>query len=56
MMDRIDTIMGKNYGDPGAMARRGDPEEVAQVIGFLVGDESTFVSGMVYGIDGGWAC
>lgn len=56
MMDRIDTIMGKDYGDPGAMARRGDPEEVAQVIGFLVGDESSFVSGMVYGIDGGWAC
>jgi NAD(P)-dependent dehydrogenase (short-subunit alcohol dehydrogenase family) len=56
MMDQVDTIMGKRYGDPGAMARRGDPEEVAQVIAFLVGEESSFVSGMVYGVDGGWAC
>ena len=56
MMDDVDRIMGKHYGDPGAMARRGTPLEVAQLVMFLLGDESTFITGMTYPIDGGWHC
>ncbi|KAL9030781.1 MAG: hypothetical protein Q9196_001131 [Gyalolechia fulgens] len=43
-------------GDPGAMKRKGTSEEVADLVCFLLGDESSFISGMVYGIDGGWIC
>ncbi|CAO1597609.1 hypothetical protein XANCAGTX0491_001416 [Xanthoria calcicola] len=43
-------------GNPGAMARMGTSEEVAALVCFLLGEESSFVSGMVYGIDGGWIC
>jgi len=35
------------------MARAGTPEEVASVIGFLASDKSSYVTGQVYGVDGG---
>jgi NAD(P)-dependent dehydrogenase (short-subunit alcohol dehydrogenase family) len=38
------------------MGRIGQPEEIAAVIAFLLASDSSFVSGMVYGADGGWAC
>ncbi|KAI4233071.1 MAG: hypothetical protein L6R40_007194 [Gallowayella cf. fulva] len=43
-------------GNPGAMGRMGTSEEVAGLVCFLLGEESSFVSGMVYGVDGGWIC
>ena len=36
-------------GDPGALARKGDPAEVAEVVVF-------FVNGVVILVDGGWMC
>jgi NAD(P)-dependent dehydrogenase (short-subunit alcohol dehydrogenase family) len=39
-----------------ALKRSGKPEEVAALIAFLLGDESTFISGVCSSIDGGWAC
>ncbi|KAK0947912.1 hypothetical protein LTR48_001984 [Friedmanniomyces endolithicus] len=36
------------------IARRADAEEVAKVIAFLLGDESSFVTGAIYSVDGGW--
>ncbi|KAL8898299.1 MAG: hypothetical protein Q9207_006778 [Kuettlingeria erythrocarpa] len=43
-------------GNPGAMGRMGTSEEVADLVCFLLGEQSSFISGMVYGIDGGWIC
>lgn len=37
-----------------AFQRQGRAEEVASVIGFLLGPESSFVSGSVYAVDGAW--
>ncbi|KAL1883001.1 hypothetical protein VTK73DRAFT_523 [Phialemonium thermophilum] len=42
------------FDDPSAFRRQGTSEEVANVIAFLLGPESTFVSGSVYSIDGAW--
>ena len=41
---------------PGAMGRMGRSEKMVDLVCFLLGPESSFVSGMVYGIDGGWMC
>ena len=42
------------FDDPSAFRRLGTAEEVAAVIGFLLGPESKFVSGSVYSVDGAW--
>ncbi|KUJ21182.1 NAD(P)-binding protein [Mollisia scopiformis] len=41
---------------PCAIKRLGTAEEVASIIAFLLGPESTYISGSVHGVDGGWAC
>ncbi|KXH44275.1 3-oxoacyl-(acyl-carrier-protein) reductase [Colletotrichum simmondsii] len=38
------------------ISRMGKPEEVAALIGFLLGDESTYISGTSVVIDGGLTC
>ncbi|TVY68651.1 3-oxoacyl-[acyl-carrier-protein] reductase FabG [Lachnellula suecica] len=50
-------------GNPGegadnntAIKRAGTSEEMANIIGFLLSPESSFVTGSVYGGDGGWNC
>lgn len=42
------------FDEPTAFRRRGTVEETANVIAFLLGPESTFVSGSVYRVDGAW--
>lgn len=42
------------FDDPSAFKRQGTAEETANVIGFLLGPESTFISGSVYQVDGAW--
>jgi NAD(P)-dependent dehydrogenase (short-subunit alcohol dehydrogenase family) len=39
-----------------AIPRWGGAEEVASLVAFLLGDESKFITGATYNIDGGWFC
>lgn len=38
------------------VGRPGNPAEIARLIAFLLGEESSFVTGSVYTIDGGHFC
>ncbi|KAF2493488.1 oxidoreductase [Lophium mytilinum] len=39
-----------------ALGRPGKAEEVANLVAFLLSDESAFITGAVHTIDGGWVC
>ncbi|CAG8959116.1 hypothetical protein HYFRA_00012979 [Hymenoscyphus fraxineus] len=41
---------------PSAIKRVGTADEMANIIAFLLGPESTYVTGSIYGADGGWNC
>ncbi|ORY03475.1 hypothetical protein BCR34DRAFT_573492 [Clohesyomyces aquaticus] len=60
MISQIEAAVGTTElfgkGDPGALARKGDASEVAEVIVFLLSPESSFVNGAVLNVDGGWMC
>ncbi|KAK8102444.1 hypothetical protein PG984_015590 [Apiospora sp. TS-2023a] len=49
-------LAGPGQDEPGALKRRGDPEEVAELIVFLLGAQSSFITGAVYSVDGGFIC
>ncbi|CAG9994007.1 unnamed protein product [Clonostachys byssicola] len=42
------------FDEPIAFRRQGTAEEVAKVVVFLLGPESSFVSGSCYSVDGAW--
>ena len=42
-----------DYTAPG---RTGSAEEVANLIAFLLSNESSYITGMIYTIDGGYSC
>lgn len=46
----------KQYETEAAITRNGTPEEVANIIVFLLGDTATFVTGSIFSVDGGWNC
>jgi NAD(P)-dependent dehydrogenase (short-subunit alcohol dehydrogenase family) len=35
------------------LRRFGRPEEIARVVGFLAADESSYITGQVWGVNGG---
>ena len=39
-----------------ALKRNGRPEEVAGLIAFLLGDDSSYITGNSVSVDGGWNC
>ncbi|KAG0645577.1 hypothetical protein D0Z07_8679 [Hyphodiscus hymeniophilus] len=48
-VEKMDTSMQ-------ALNRKAKPEEMASVIAFLLSDESSFVTGATWSVDGGWNC
>lgn len=42
--------------NPIAIKRQGTAEEVAGTVAYLLGPDSTYVTGSVHGVDGGWDC
>ena len=38
------------------MGRIGKPEEIAQSVAFLLSDESSFTTGSLFAVDGGYVC
>ena len=42
--------------NPSVLRREGTAEETAAIIAFLLSSEATYVTGSVYGADGGWNC
>ena len=42
--------------DDVALRRKGQPEEVAKLVAFLLSDESSYITGNAISIDGGWNC
>jgi NAD(P)-dependent dehydrogenase (short-subunit alcohol dehydrogenase family) len=43
-----------SFGDAHPIGRIGEPEEVAEVIAFLASDASSFMTGALVAVDGGW--
>lgn len=43
----------RRFGDAHPIGRIGEPEEVADLIGFLASDRAGFITGSDYRIDGG---
>ncbi|KAJ5977683.1 hypothetical protein N7501_001025 [Penicillium viridicatum] len=60
MIQQIEHAVGRTElfgeGDPGALGRKGEASEVAEVIVFLLSPQSSFVNGTVIPVDGGWMC
>ncbi len=48
------TGVAKHAVDKTPLGRNGEPEEVANLISFLLSDESSFISGDIINIDGGY--
>lgn len=53
MMAKAATLSTATFSSERCIARSGEPEDVSSLIGFLLGDESRFVTGSVYQVDGG---
>ena len=48
-------VIWKGFKERQPMGRLGDPEEVATLVVYLASDESSFVTGAIHVIDGGWS-
>lgn len=52
--DEADVYRGLNTTQP--LGRIGRPEEIAQVVAFLLSDENSFMTGSLVSADGGYVC
>jgi NAD(P)-dependent dehydrogenase (short-subunit alcohol dehydrogenase family) len=58
LMDKRNALEGVIPHDyqPTPINRLGTGEDVGNLIAFLLSDESSFISGATYAVDGAWAC
>lgn len=58
LMDKRNALEGVDPTErhPTPIDRFARPEEVGNLIVWLLSDEATFVSGATYAVDGAWAC
>jgi len=49
------TVVWTGFKERQPMGRLGDPKEVAALVVYLASDESSFVTGAIHVIDGGWS-
>ncbi|KAE8153970.1 hypothetical protein BDV25DRAFT_136340 [Aspergillus avenaceus] len=54
LLDQAVAIQGKLTQPPTIIPRNGTPDEVAQTVVFLLSDASSFTTGSVLHVDGGW--
>nr|XP_036575243.1 short chain dehydrogenase reductase family [Colletotrichum truncatum]KAF6781787.1 short chain dehydrogenase reductase family [Colletotrichum truncatum] len=52
--DEVNRPVDAPFDEPIAFRRQGKADEVANVVLFLLGPESSFVSGSCYSVDGAW--
>jgi 2-keto-3-deoxy-L-fuconate dehydrogenase len=50
-----ETAAWKSFTDRQPMGRLGEPAEIAALAVYLASDESSFTTGTVHVIDGGWS-
>jgi NAD(P)-dependent dehydrogenase (short-subunit alcohol dehydrogenase family) len=55
-MHALDKELGFELPNDAVLGRRAYPEEIAKVIQFLLSEDSSYVTGSVYQIDGGTIC
>lgn len=53
--DGISEADQQRSGRQTALGRMGEPEEVAEVIAFLLGDRASYITGATIPVDGGWS-
>ena len=56
LLDESIKIIGKSDEENCLMGRTGTADEVANVVMFLLSEKAAYVTGSIYGVDGGWNC